>query len=147
MPRSSVNTKAVLVAAMPYILLGYPWFSIFRDPWFQGGGLTVEQLQQGPSYAVAFTVAIVAALVTAYILALLVSATGARTAMGGMKVALLVWLGFVCAVMGTQYIFEARSPGYFAITAGYPLLGLLIMGAIIGGWRREEAPTESPGRG
>ena len=116
---------------------------MFRDPWFHGGGLTVEQLQEGPGYAVAFAVAIVSALVTAYILAFLVGSTGEQTAIRGMKIALLVWLGFVCAVMGTQYTFEARSLGYFAVTAGYPLLGLLIMGAIVGKWRMPKSGDES----
>ena len=55
--------------------------------------------------------------------------------MRGIKIASLVWLAFVGAVMGTQYTFEARSLGYFGVTAGYPLIGLLIMGAIVGGWR------------
>jgi hypothetical protein len=52
-----VNKRTVIVATIPYILVGYPWFSVFRDPWFHGGGLRVEQFQQRPSYAVAFGVA------------------------------------------------------------------------------------------
>ena len=136
MSNLKVNRKAVVVATIPYILLGYPWFSLFRDTWFHGGGLTVERLQQGPSYAVAFAVAICSALVTAYVLAFLIAATGEQTTLRGIKIASLVWLAFVAAVMGTQYTFEARTLGYFGVTAGYPLLGFLIMGAILGGWRR-----------
>ena len=131
-----INLLAVLVAAVPYVLLGYPWFSVFRDPWFEGGGLTVEQLVNGPSLAVAFTVAIVSSLVMAYVLALLVIRTGEQTAARGMRMGALVWLGFVATLLGTQYVFEARSVAYFFITSGYPLLGLLIMGAVVGGWRR-----------
>ena len=130
-----VNVKGVLVAAVPYILLGYPWFSVFRDPWFHGGGLTVEQLRNGPGYVTAFSVAILSAIVTSYVLAFLVVRTGEQTSMRGMKLGALVWLAFVGAVMATQQTFEARSVGYFLVTAGYPLVGLLIMGAIVGGWR------------
>lgn len=133
----SVNIKAVVVAAVPYVLLGYPWFSVFRDPWFHGGGLTVEQLQDGPGYATAFSVAILSAIVTSYVLALLVVRTGKQTPVRGMKIAALVWFAFVGAVMATQHTFEARSLGYFLITAGYPLVGFLIMGAIVGAWRRQ----------
>ena len=129
-----INKVAVVVAAIPYFALGYPWFAFFRDAWFYGGGLTVEQLLEGPSYAVAFGVAIGGALVTSYVLALLMAKTGTRTAVGGMGIAALGWLGFTAAVMATQYTFEARSPGYFGVTAGYPLLALLIMGAILGAW-------------
>ncbi len=143
--RNTVNMKAVVVAAIPYVLLGYPWFSMFRGPWFHGGGLTVEQLQQGPGYATAFSVAIISALVTAYVLAFLVARTGKQTAMRGMMIAAFVWLAFVCAVMGTQYTFEARSLGYFAVTAGYPLVGFLIMGAIVGAWRGRVSAEEPDG--
>ena len=140
----SVSFKSVLVAAVPYILLGYPWFSMFRDPWFHGGGLTVEQLRDGPGYLPAFSVAIVSAIVTSYVLAFLVIRTGEQTSIRGMKMAALVWLAFIGAVMATQHTFEARSIEYFLITAGYPLVGLLIMGAILGGWRGKPE-TESSG--
>ncbi|RMG26795.1 MAG: DUF1761 domain-containing protein [Armatimonadetes bacterium] len=139
----NVNVTAVIVAAVPYILLGYPWVSMFRDPWFHGGGLTVEKLRNGPGYATAFGVAIVSAIVTSYVLALLVVRTGERTLIRGMKCAALVWLAFVGAVMATQYTFEARSIGYFLVTAGYPLVGFLIMGAIVGAWRRKPGPGRS----
>jgi hypothetical protein len=125
----------VIVAALPYIFLGYPWFSLFRDPWFEGGGLTVEQLINGPGYLPAFTVSIICSIVMAYILALLIIKTGKRTFARGIKTGILLWLGFIATVLGTQYIFEARSIAYFGITAGYPLLGLIIMGGIIGGWK------------
>jgi len=50
-------------------------------------------------------------------------ATGAR-----------VWLEFVAPVLGAQHVFEGRPLAYFGITAGYPLLGMLVMGAIVGAW-------------
>lgn len=149
MRHASVNRKAVVVAALPYILLGYPWFRLFRDPWFHGGGLTVEQLQQGPGYAIAFTVAIASALVTAYVLAALLAATGAVTPWRGVRLAFVLWFAFIGVVMGTQHTFEARPLGYFGVTAGYPLVGLLIMGAIVGGWPKRAAATrveEATGR-
>jgi hypothetical protein len=141
-----VNIKAVLVAAVPYILLGYPWFSVFRDPWFYGGGLTVEQLQNGPGYVTAFSVAILSAIVMSYVLAFLIVRTGEQTPVRGMKIAALVWLAFVGAVMATQHTFEARSLGYFLVTAGYPLVGFLIMGAIVGAWRRPPGTRNSAKR-
>ena len=138
MPNVRIPKRAVVVSALPYVLLGYPWFSTFRDTWFHGGGLTVEQLQQGPGYAAAFAVAISSALVTAYVLAFIIEATGAPSLGRGIKVAALVWLAFVAAIQGTQYVFEARPLGYFGVTAGFALVGLLIMGAIQGVWHPRE---------
>lgn len=133
-----IRLAAVVVSTLPYLLLGYPWFSVFRDPWFEGGGLTVEQLINGPSYAVAFGVAAVAGLVMAAVLARLLVWTEQLSAWRGARMGGLVWLGFVGPWLGTQYVFEARSVSYFLITSGYPLVALLAMGAILGGWTRRD---------
>jgi hypothetical protein len=137
MHTKKVNLFSVIVAALPYILLGYPWFSIFRDPWFEGGGLTVKQLINGPSYLFAFIVAIISGLLMAYSLAIILIRTGKQTIIGGLKSALFIWVGFILPLLASQYTFEARSLEYFAITSGYPLLGLIIMGTIIGAWKNK----------
>ncbi len=124
-----IPIPTVIVAAIPYVLMGYPWFSIFRDPWFYGGGLTVEQLTKGPGYFEAFSVAVISSVIMASILAFVIISTGEQTVLRGLKIAFLMWLGFISTLLATQYIFEARTLAYFAITAGYPLIGMLIMGA------------------
>jgi len=53
----------------------------------------------------------------------------------GMLLGGLVWLGFVVAVLGPLYAFEANSPMLLLLNAGSVLLTLLITGAILGGWR------------
>lgn len=138
MNNKKVSHISIIIAALPYILLGYPWYSLFRDPWFEGGGLTVEQLINGPGYLSAFSVAIISALIMAYILSFFITKTGERTTLRGIKLGFIIWLGIIAPLLGTQYIFEARTIAYFGITAGYPLLGLIIMGAIIGGWKGKE---------
>ncbi len=130
-----INKAAVIVAALPHILIGYPWYAYFRDPWFEGGGLTVEQLINGPGYATAFSVAILSSVIMSAVLAFLLSKSEQQTVFTGMKLAALLWLAFIAGVLGTQYTFEARTLAYFGITAGHPLVGLLIMGAILGGWK------------
>ncbi|KAA3609693.1 MAG: DUF1761 domain-containing protein [Calditrichaeota bacterium] len=142
MDSKKVDLIPVIVAVIPYVLLGYPWFSMFRDLWFEGGGLTVEQLVSGPGYIPAFSVAIISSIVMAYVLSFLIIKTGKRTAIRGFKISILIWLGFIAPLLGTQYIYEARSLAYFGITAGYPLLGLLIMGVIIGGWKSKQKKND-----
>ncbi len=68
----------------------------------------------------------------AYVLAWLIVHTGQQTVMGGLRLAALVWLGFIAAVIGPMYAFQAFSLLFFAITAGYPLVALLVMGVILG---------------
>ena len=138
MENKKINHTAVIVAAIPYTLLGYPWFAIFRDPWFEGGGLTVEQLMNGPGYPTAFSIAIISSILIAYTLAFFVNRTGEPTVSRSIKIGLLIWAGFILPLLVTQYSFEARSLAYFAITCGYPLIGLLIMGIIIGSWKQQK---------
>ena len=52
-----------------------------------------------------------------------------------MKVAAILWLGFVGTVTITNYSFELRSLALMAIDAGCPLIGMLVTGAILGAWR------------
>lgn len=87
MENKRINHLSVFVAAIPYILLGYPWFSIFRDPWFEGGGLTVEQLINGPGYLTAFSIAIISSILMSYVLRFFITLTGKLTVSRGLKIA------------------------------------------------------------
>ena len=133
---ASINLLAVGTSAFVSTALGFVWFTIvFREPYLEGLGKTAEALARGPSAPVAAVMQLVGSLVTAYVLALLMERTGANTVTGGLGWGLLAWIGFVAAVIGPLYAFQAFSPTFFLITAGYPLVSLLLTGAILGGWR------------
>jgi hypothetical protein len=136
-----VSYAAVIVAAVAHFVLGAVWFTILSAPWLAGIGKTREELMRTGSPTLAYVIAFVSNLVMASILAWLISATGRPTVARGALWGALVWLGFVATTMGTAFVFEARSLESFAITAGYPLAGLLIMGAIVGGWTKKPLTT------
>ncbi len=124
MNNTKINYAAVAIAAVPYWLLGAAWFTILSRQWLAGVGKTVQQLrQQGGSPAVPYVIALVCNLIFAYVLAWVIAQTGDQSAARGVKLGALVWLGFVATAMATEYVFEARSLQFFAITAGYPLVG------------------------
>lgn len=134
---TKINTLAVVVAAIVYWLLGAGWFTILQKPWLAGIGKTMEQLQRdGASPAIAYTVAFVCNLIMAYVLGWVLVSTGEQTAVRGAMIGALMWVGLVATSFGTAYVFEGRSFQIFAISAGYPLAGLLAMGAIVGAWKR-----------
>jgi hypothetical protein len=131
-----INLLAVIVAAIVYWLLGAAWFTVLSKPWLEGIGKSMEQLQRdAASPAIAYVVALVCNLVIAYVLAWLVIHTGEQTAMRGITMGAVMWVGLVATTFGTAYIFEGRSIQIFAISAGYPLVGMLLMGAIVGAWK------------
>jgi hypothetical protein len=79
---------------------------------------------------------LVANLVIAYGLGWVVIKTGEQTVVRGAIIGALLWVGLVGTTIGTAFIFEGRSFEGFVLTAGYPLVGMLLMGAIVGGWKK-----------
>ena len=131
------NMIAVVVAALAHWLLGAGWFTLFKKQWHEGIGKTPEQLAAaGMPVWLPHVVTLVANLAMAYVLGWLIVATGPRTTMRGVQVAAMAWAGLVASSFATEYVFEAKSIQIFSINAGYPLVGMLIMGGILGTWQR-----------
>jgi Protein of unknown function (DUF1761) len=131
------NWAAIAVATLVYFMLGGVWFTLLKNPWLAGVGRTVEEIQAtGVSPAVTYGSAVVTTFLIALFLSWVIQATGSQTLAGGLKVAAWTWLGVVFATWSTEYAFEARSLQALAINTGYCLTGMLLMGAILGGWKR-----------
>ena len=136
MNRGGINIWAVLVAAVVYWLLGAAWFTIFSNAWLASIGKTMEQLQGAVNAGIAYSIALVCNLIIAYVLGWVVIRTGEQTAVRGITIGALLWVGLVGTTIGTAFIFEGRSLEGFVLTAGYPLVGMILMGAIVGGWKK-----------
>jgi Protein of unknown function (DUF1761) len=139
MDGGKVNYPAVIVAAVAHFVLGSIWFTVLQKPWLASVGKTLGELRRQGNATVAYTVAFGANLILAWVLARLMIATGRTTVARGMELAALLWLGFTATTMATAFVFEARSLEAFAIIAGYPLVGMLLMGAILGAWKGKSA--------
>jgi hypothetical protein len=63
----------------------------------------------------------------------------ANTAARGAAVGVFLWIGILGPVVYTTYMYEMRSMELFAINEFYSLVGLCMMGAILGAWRRKAA--------
>jgi Protein of unknown function (DUF1761) len=81
--------------------------------------------------------AFVCAALVATAISCVVQATGFQTALRGIKVAILLWIGFVFTTWATEYVFEVRPLSLFAIDAGFWLIGMTVQGAIVGAWKRK----------
>ncbi|MBS1799844.1 MAG: DUF1761 domain-containing protein [Acidobacteria bacterium] len=129
---------AIVVATLCYFGLGAVWFTMFRNAWLEGIGKTMEQLQQsGVSPALAYLVALLLTLALALFLSWLIQATGEMTVARGVQVAIILWFCTVFATFATEYVFEGRSVKTLALVAGYPLAGMTLMGAVLGGWTKK----------
>jgi Na+-transporting NADH:ubiquinone oxidoreductase subunit NqrD len=129
---------AIIVATLCYFGLGAIWFTVFRDAWLEGIGRTMEQLQtSGVSPALAYGVAILLTLALALFLSWLIQATGPLTVARGVQIAIILWFCVVFVTFATEYVFEGRGVKILAITSGYCLVGMVLMGAVLGGWTKK----------
>jgi fatty acid desaturase len=137
MAATSPKLGAVIVAAILHWLLGALWFTLFKQQWLVGIGKTSEQLMDAGQPAwLPHVVTLIANLALAYVLGWAILATGPQNVIRGLQVAAVLWLGLIASAFATEYVFEARSVQIFAINAGYPLVGMLLMGIVLGAWKR-----------
>lgn len=126
---------AIIVATLCYFGLGAVWFTMFRSAWLEGIGKTMEQLQtSGVSPALAYGIALLLTLALALFLSWLIQVTGPATAARGIQLAVILWFCTVFTTFATEYVFEGRGVKILAITSGYCLIGMVLMGAVLGGW-------------
>jgi len=132
------NPLAIVVATILYFLLGGVWFTVFKQAWLLGVGRTAEELQAANiSPAITYGWAVATTLILAIFLSWLIQATGPQTLTRGIAVAVATWFGVVFTTWATEYAFEARSLQIFFINTGYCLTGMIIMGAVLGAWKKK----------
>jgi hypothetical protein len=133
------NYLAILVAAVACFLLEAGWYSFFMQIWLNGIGRTREWLMSAAGYnpALQYGTAIVSAALMANAISCVTQLTGPQTALRGIKVGFLLWLGFELTTWSTEYVFEVRPLSLLGVNAGYWLFGMMLMGAIVGGWKRK----------
>jgi hypothetical protein len=87
--------------------------------------------------AIQYGTALISAAVMATALSCVIQLTGPQTTLRGIKVAVLLWLGFVITTWSTEYVFEVRPLSLLGINGGFWLIGMVVMGAIVGGWKKK----------
>ncbi|HZL24951.1 MAG TPA: DUF1761 domain-containing protein [Acidobacteriaceae bacterium] len=127
---------ALVVAMIVSFLFEAAWFSYFMNGWLAGIGRTMDWLHQsGMNPAVQYATAMICAFVMASVLSIAIQASGEQTIKRGIVCAAVLWLGFVATSWATEYIFEVRTLQIYGINVGYCLIDMMLMGAIVGGWK------------
>ena len=132
---SDVNLLAVLVAGIIHMVLGFLWYGpLFSKQWMKLVGMTQDQAQGNPNPTI-YLVPFVTALIGFYVLALFINAAGMGTLAGGATVGFLTGIGFLAMFSSANYLFSMRPFQLFLIDIGYPVVSLVIAGALLGAWR------------
>ena len=132
-----INILAVLAATVAYLALGFVWYgrAAFGRRWLALTGRTEEQVR-GEYRPSTFLWSTLWALVTAGALAWIVSRTNSWTPWWGAKVGFIAGVGIVFTTLATDALYQPRPRPLVWINAGYHLIGMMVMGAILGAWNR-----------
>lgn len=132
-----LNWLAVIVATIVYFGIGGIWFAnaVLGKAWQRAGGFEIPADQRpGPAY---FIGPFITCLITTIAVAMLAKATGTDTVGEGIVLGLVVGIGIVTAVAAVGGLFDpqkANPPVWVAISAGYHVVSLLIVGVILAVW-------------
>lgn len=114
-------------------VIGFVWYSkmLFGKPWMKLSGITEAQMEASKSNMQTYGMMFLMSLVMAYVLAHFEQAGGAADIVMGVSIAFWVWLGFVATTMFGTNLFDKKPFKLFLINAGYHLVSLMAMGAIL----------------
>ena len=130
----SVNGWAVLVAAVVGHAIGAVWYGppVFGKRWLAALGKSKDQLG-GPVKPI--VVQFFLALVIAAVLAVVVVRFGAVTWIEGAAIGFVLSVGLVATSLFSDWMFCGFSMRLYRIQAGYKVVYITAMGAILGAWR------------
>jgi hypothetical protein len=132
-----VNWLAIVIAVVVNSVLGSLWFSpiLFAKKWQEWEGHKEGAGMGGSNVAPFIALSVVGTLISAIALAWFIDRTGTTTLAGGALIGLYAGIGLVAPAMFADHLFNQRKGALYLIVAGYPVIGLVIMGAILGAMR------------
>src|SRR5208337_860445 len=91
------NYWAILVATIACFLLEAGWYTLFMQAWLDGIGRTREWLMSAAGFnpALQYGTALVSTAIIAASISCITQLTGPQTALRGIKIAFLLWFGFI----------------------------------------------------
>jgi hypothetical protein len=158
-----INFPAILVAALSSFVVGFVWYNpkVFGTIWMNETGMTEEKAKKG-NMAKIFGLTFVFAFMLAFIMPVFViHQFGALGMVGGDETKALpsyaafmadyqdafrtfkhgalhgsmIGLFVALPVIATNCLFEQKTFKYAAVTSGYWIVVMTLMGAIICGWK------------
>ncbi|HEV8123571.1 MAG TPA: DUF1761 domain-containing protein [Gemmatimonadales bacterium] len=132
------NWLAISVAAVAAFLIGGLWYSpiLFAKQWMVANLIHEDQVAAMKAAAPrAYGVSVVCFFVMAFVMEMFINHLGQTTLNGGVFVAFHCWLGFAATIGLTANMYSNKPIRAYFIDAGYQLVYMTAMGAILGAWR------------
>ncbi|RMF00199.1 MAG: DUF1761 domain-containing protein [Bacteroidetes bacterium] len=143
--QNKTNWLAIVAAAVAGIALGFLVYGLlFGDVWMAGNGITTNADQtimykdgkEIPVSPLPMIINAVALLIYAYLMNWLIIKTGETTLAGGVRVGAVVGtIGLLLHYVANR--FAANPTSLSLVDGGYTLVLFVVIGAIVGGWRKK----------
>lgn len=131
---NEIHFIPVLVATVASFAIGFLWYGpLFGKTWQRHVGLSDAEIKNA-NMGVIFGSAFILTLVMAILIDSLVPAENTDW-LEGLSLGLVLGVGLVAASFGVNYLFSRRSLPLFFIDAGYHVVILGMIGAVIAAWR------------
>ena len=133
-----INYLAVIVAALSNMVIGSIWYSpmLFGNLWMKLAGVKMGGKNPMPSYIIAYVFALIVAYVMAHFIYFGAVGMGTDlTVTSAITTAFWAWLGFVAPATSGMVTWEMKPWSYWFIVAGYWLVSLVAMAAILAVWK------------
>ncbi len=134
MEKQKINWLAIVVLVIAYQLIAVLWYAVFAQSWMDYNQFTEADFAERS--VTPYVIAIITALITNYVLAALFKALNIDSAMAGLRLAILCWIGFTFAEVSTLYIFTLKPFGLTMIDSGKSLIAFAMSGIVLGIWRK-----------
>jgi hypothetical protein len=130
-----VNLVALVACALLIWIIGATWYSpaMFARHWV---AIVGRQMGEKPKGVYKGMIAsLFGDFLLCFVLAHILRWSHSNDWRHGLHVGILVWIAFFAAPLYPQSVYEGRPFRYFAINAGYWLVSLLAVSAILAVWR------------
>ena len=134
---STINWLALLVATLASFALGAAWYgAIFKKAWIREVGIPEEVMKEGANMAKIFGTCLFLTAVMGFGMAILIQVHGHGmiNCFHGTLHGLFIGLCFIAPSTAINYLYQRKSVLLWAIDAGYQVVFLTMMGAILGVW-------------
>ncbi len=134
----TIHWLPVIGSAVAVFAIGALWYSpmLFGKAWVKAHGHTPEKIEamrasMGRAYGVSF----VCYVVMAVAMAILIKRMDVIYVRGGVKLGALIGMGFAATIGLTANMYSDKKLAAWLIDAGYQIVYLMVMGAILVAWR------------
>lgn len=142
-----INYLAVVGAAVIAIVLGFLWYGpLFGRAWMKSMGMDMDEMKAKAkgdkkmqmAMMRSYGIMMLSSLVMAFVLAHSLYFASAVLQISGIPAAFQAavwnWLGFIAPVSLGGVLWESKTWKWWAITSGYYLVSLFLMGSLLSYW-------------